>query len=113
MTLGVLAPYRRLGLASKLLEHLLFVASVGSTVSLVDPKVELPKPTKDKDGKEVKPEPKMEKRTVASLYLHVQTDNDDARALYEKHGFKLKEELQDYYRLNIQPRSAWVLERRE
>ncbi|PWN98422.1 acyl-CoA N-acyltransferase [Tilletiopsis washingtonensis] len=113
MTLGVLAPYRRLGLASKLIAHLLSVAGVGDTVDLVDPNAPAPTPVKGKDGKETKPDPVTEQLVVESIYLHVQTGNDEAKAFYEKHGFKETKRVEDYYRANIEPRSAWLLERRD
>ena len=113
MTLGVLAPYRRLGLASKLIAHLLSVAGVGDTVDLVDPTAPAPTPVKGKDGKETKPDPVTEQLVVESIYLHVQTGNDEAKAFYEKHGFKETKRVEDYYRANVEPRSAWLLERRD
>ncbi|CEH16520.1 Predicted N-acetyltransferase [Ceraceosorus bombacis] len=133
MTLGVLAPYRRLGIASELLRHLLTVAGVGTSVSLRDPNAPVPKApsastnskssnsnnanaasksSKDSKTTSVKTEePKRESRTVKSLYLHVQTSNDEAKAFYESHGFQHTGTVQDYYKVGIEPRSAWVLER--
>ncbi|KDN39761.1 hypothetical protein K437DRAFT_258939 [Tilletiaria anomala UBC 951] len=119
MTLGVLAPYRRLGIASNLISHLLTVASSGTIVSLPDPDAPpspAPKPApKGKDGDKKKAEaPKVPTKDyeIESIYLHVQTSNEEARKFYEKHGFKVVEELPTYYRQGVVPRSAWVLEYR-
>ncbi|KAI8363450.1 acyl-CoA N-acyltransferase [Mortierella sp. GBAus27b] len=68
-TLGVLAPYRRLGLGSRLLKHVLEHA-------------ELPSSTGSK---------------IAKVYLHVQINNEEAIEFYKKHGFEVTEECQGYY----------------
>lgn len=49
---------------------------------------------------------------IRCVYLHVQTGNDEARAFYESQGFKLARQVDEYYKLGITPRSAWVLEKR-
>lgn len=84
MMLGVLPAYRRLGIARRILEHIIETAAPG----------------KPFDGRE-----------ITSLYLHVQTGNDAARQLYERFGFSLSGEVPNYYR-DIQPTSAWVLQKR-
>lgn len=135
MTLGTLAPYRRLGIATKvcrflfvrvtdragsrftflscpqLLQHVMDVAGPGKSIELKDPNAPTPKPKKGKDGKEVKQEPVRKKYKVLSAYLHVQTSNEDAKAFYEKAGFAVKELLPEYHRPNVEPRSAWLLEK--
>ncbi|KAH9817695.1 acyl-CoA N-acyltransferase, partial [Melampsora americana] len=68
MTLGVLAPYRRRGLATKLLDHVIQAAV----------KIRLPK--------------------LTSVYVHVQVGNEDAKTFYEGHGFVVEGEVKDYYR---------------
>jgi hypothetical protein len=95
-----------------LLSHILEVASPGKTVTLIDKNAPLPKPKKNKEGKEVAQEPVKENITIESIYLHVQTGNEEATAFYEKHGFTEKELLPEYYKIGIQPRSAWLLEKR-
>lgn len=84
MMLGVLPAYRRLGIAQTMLEYIIKTAAPGQ-------------PFGD--------------RVVTSLYLHVQTGNDAARNLYERFGFVLSGEVPNYYR-DIQPNSAWVLQKR-
>ncbi|EST06343.1 GNAT domain protein [Kalmanozyma brasiliensis GHG001] len=108
MTLGVLAPYRRLGIASALLQHVLDHVSPGKEIQIIDPETPVPKPKKDKNGKEIKAELVKKTVKVDSIYLHVQTSNDEARVFYEKFGFKVAETIESYYR-RIQPASAWVL----
>ncbi|KAF8965344.1 N-alpha-acetyltransferase 50 [Entomortierella lignicola] len=68
-TLGVLAPYRHLGLGSKLLAHILENA-------------ELPSSTEPKIGK---------------VYLHVQVKNEEALEFYKKHGFHIADTIPNYY----------------
>ncbi|ORZ04418.1 acyl-CoA N-acyltransferase [Lobosporangium transversale] len=68
-TLGVLAPYRRLGLGSKLLKHILENAKLPSSSG-----------------------PK-----IAKVYLHVQTNNEEAVEFYKKYGFEVVEKCENYY----------------
>ena len=78
MTITVLKPYRRYGIASKLLEQA----------------------TKDC----------AESKKIKKLTLHVQSINKSALQFYDKHGFKVKEELKDYY-TDITPGDCMVLEK--
>ncbi|KAJ4749531.1 N-alpha-acetyltransferase 50 [Rhynchospora pubera] len=75
MTLGVLAPYRRLGIGKKLLTHVLDLCA---------------------------------KQNISDIYLHVQTNNDDAIGFYKKYGFEITETIQNYY-VNITPPDCYVL----
>lgn len=109
MTLGVLAPYRRLGIASALLQHVLDHVAPGKEIQIIDKDAPTPKPKKDKNGKEAKVEPTKKTVKISQIYLHVQTSNDEARTFYEKFGFKVAETIDNYYR-RIQPASAWVLQ---
>ncbi|MED6205352.1 hypothetical protein PIB30_016729 [Stylosanthes scabra] len=77
MTLGVLAPYRGLGIGTKLLNHVLDLCS---------------------------------KQNIAEVYLHVQTNNEDAINFYKKFGFEITETIQNYY-TNITPPDCYVLTR--
>lgn len=111
MTLGCLAPYRRMGIATTLLEYVLEHAAPGKKVDLSD---------EDKTVAPVKPKSTSTKKdivkqtksyTVAKIYLHVQTSNSEAKEFYEKNGFTEKERVEEYYKVGIEPRSAWLLER--
>lgn len=137
MTLGVLAPYRRLGLAKSLLTHLLKVASPGTIISLPlskeDLKIHEEKESAkekaaavtnrktnnstnvaksaeelEKEKKKKKVTPKVETE-VKEIYLHVQVGNDEAKSLYEGMGWKVEETVKDYYRRNLDQRDAWLL----
>lgn len=116
MTLGILAPYRRLGVASALLKHLLTACPPGSSVRVPAAaaanasKTTAKNPKGAKESKKAE-EPPMEDRTLTSIYLHVQTGNEEARQFYAKHGFELTGEVEGYYR-RIEPNSAWILERK-
>ncbi|WVY89866.1 hypothetical protein V8G54_035380 [Vigna mungo] len=77
MTLGVLAPYRGLGIGTKLLNHALDLCS---------------------------------KQNISEVYLHVQTNNEDAINFYKKFGFEITETIQNYY-TNITPPDCYVLTR--
>lgn len=125
MTLGVLAPYRRLGIASKMIKHLLTFAGPGTELDLPEPALPAPlskavaagsakkDPKKETaTGKKDKEEKKTKKYLVESVYLHVQTTNDEAKDFYKKQGFSEGEILEEYYRRGVEPRSAVVLERK-
>ncbi|XP_010249960.1 PREDICTED: N-alpha-acetyltransferase 50-like [Nelumbo nucifera] len=75
MTLGVLAPYRGLGIGTKLLNHVLDLCS---------------------------------KQKIVEVYLHVQTNNEDAINFYKKFGFEITDTIQNYY-MNITPPDCYVL----
>ncbi|KAK9682612.1 hypothetical protein RND81_10G085400 [Saponaria officinalis] len=75
MTLGVLAPYRGLGIGTKLLNHVLDLCS---------------------------------KQNISELYLHVQTNNDDAINFYKKFGFEITDTIKNYY-TNITPPDCYVV----
>ncbi|KAJ8429378.1 hypothetical protein Cgig2_002000 [Carnegiea gigantea] len=75
MTLGVLAPYRGLGIGTELLNHVLEQCS---------------------------------KQSISEIYLHVQTNNDDAINFYKKFGFEVTETIQNYY-TNITPPDCYVV----
>ncbi|XP_078428050.1 acyl-CoA N-acyltransferases (NAT) superfamily protein isoform X4 [Wolffia australiana] len=76
MTLGVLAPYRRLGIGKKLLNHIMDLSA---------------------------------KQGIPEIYMHVQTNNNDAIAFYKKFGFEIKETIKNYYAKNISPPDCYVL----
>ncbi|GAA5871462.1 hypothetical protein JCM8547_001350 [Rhodosporidiobolus lusitaniae] len=160
MTLGVLFPYRRQGLASKMIHHLLTAAAashsqpsppapsspspapVASTSSSSTPappvsnkkfkkvgkkpsaveeekkaaeekaaaeKAEQEKEAKEKEDKEK--EDQLPKPRIDSVYLHVQVGNEEGRRFWERWGFEVKDTIPNYYR-KIEPRDAWLLERR-
>ncbi|GAB4854140.1 hypothetical protein Ancab_022724 [Ancistrocladus abbreviatus] len=75
MTLGVLAPYRGLGIGTRLLNHVLDLAS---------------------------------KQNMSEIYLHVQTNNEDAINFYKKFGFEITDTIQNYY-TNITPPDCYVV----
>lgn len=84
MTLGVLPAYRRLGIATALLQQVLNSAPPGGRF----------------DG-----------QRVETVYLHVHTGNAPARAFYEHFGFQVTGTVPNYYQ-KLDPPSAWVLEKR-
>ncbi|GLT60918.1 hypothetical protein SLA2020_336580 [Shorea laevis] len=75
MTLGVLAPYRGLGIGTRLLNHVLDLSS---------------------------------KQNMSEVYLHVQTNNQDAINFYKKFGFEITDTIENYY-TNITPPDCYVL----
>ncbi|KAL2897752.1 N-alpha-acetyltransferase 50 [Bienertia sinuspersici] len=75
MTLGVLAPYRGLGVGTKLLNHVLELCS---------------------------------KQSISEIYLHVQTNNEEAINFYKKFGFEITDTIQNYY-TNITPPDCYVV----
>jgi N-alpha-acetyltransferase 50 len=105
MTLGVLAPYRRYGIGTapttsnlycivlvltgwvgtKLLDHVLSIAQTQTRATPTSP--------------------------VKSLFLHVQTTNQEAVDWYTKRGFTIESTVEGYYR-NIEDVDAYILVRR-
>lgn len=81
-------------------------------MSLLDPDTPSPIPKKNKEGKEIPQDPIKQQRKVTSVFLHVQTGNEDAKLFYEKFGFTETASLPEYYRVGINPRSAWLLEKK-
>lgn len=75
MTLGVLAPYRGLGIGTKLLTHVLDLCT---------------------------------KQNISEIYLHVQTNNEDAIKFYTKFGFEITGTIQNYY-TNISPPDCYTV----
>ncbi|KAE9614657.1 putative methionine N(alpha)-acetyltransferase NatB transcription regulator GNAT family [Lupinus albus] len=50
------------------------------------------------------------KQNISEVYLHVQTNNEDAISFYKKFGFEITETIQNYY-TNITPPDCYVLTR--
>ncbi|KAF9154099.1 N-alpha-acetyltransferase 50 [Linnemannia schmuckeri] len=69
-TLGVLAPYRRLGLGSEMLKHILEQANLPVAAG---------------------------QAKIAKVYMHVQSNNEEALEFYKKHGFEVAEKCENYY----------------
>lgn len=80
MTLGVLKFYRNLGLGSILIEHIMEIARRATTP------------------------------IITSIYLHVQTVNEQAIRFYTRNGFRIQTVVHDYYKL-IENRDAYILTR--
>eukprot|EP00035_Acanthoeca_spectabilis_P014868 m.292447 g.292447 ORF g.292447 m.292447 type:complete len:213 (-) comp16238_c0_seq3:2633-3271(-) len=78
LTIGVSVEYRRCGLASRLIRHLLSHAAT------------------DPSGR------------CRCVYLHVLTSNDSAIRFYESHGFNQHKLLKDYYEIADAKRDAFT-----
>uniref|UniRef100_A0A7S4GLE3 N-acetyltransferase domain-containing protein n=1 Tax=Oxyrrhis marina TaxID=2969 RepID=A0A7S4GLE3_OXYMA len=81
MTLGVLEPYRRMGIASQLIRDI--VAKV---------------------------EQEKEKSKISEIVLHMQTSNTPGLQFYERHGFENAKLVPNYYQ-KIDPPDAYLLRR--
>ncbi|EJD52576.1 acyl-CoA N-acyltransferase [Auricularia subglabra TFB-10046 SS5] len=68
MTMGILAPYRGLGLGARCLTQVLEAADAAT------------------------------KPRIKAIYLHVQVSNEHARGFYEHHGFRVAERVENYYK---------------
>lgn len=82
MTLGCLAPYRRLGIGTVMLQHVLKLAQ----------------PHHDKPP------------IYDAIFLHVQVNNDGAIDFYKRFGFEVIETKEHYYK-RIEPADAHVLQK--
>lgn len=93
MTLGILAPYRRQGLASKLINQIIQAAEAThrppvAEVYKIKPKEELVE-RKSQRGVQVPVAVVIKKAIVTQLYLHVQVSNEEAKKFWEGNGFKV------------------------
>jgi N-alpha-acetyltransferase 50 len=50
------------------------------------------------------------KQNISEVYLHVQTNNEDAINFYKKFEFEITETIQNYY-VNITPPDCYVVTR--
>ncbi|QRW24241.1 GNAT family acetyltransferase [Rhizoctonia solani] len=108
MTMGVLAPYRGLGLGSMALQQV-FNAAAQYNGSIGDkPPIGTPPQSSTISFNALN-------RKITSFYLHVHVPNTDARTFYERYGFVERERIEGYYRKlgssDGPERDAWVLER--
>ncbi|KAG9121327.1 hypothetical protein FRC07_002747 [Ceratobasidium sp. 392] len=108
MTMGVLAPYRSLGLGSMALRQV-FTAASKYNAAIANPTS--PPANNNSTTSTFNPS----QRKITSFYLHVHVPNTDARTFYERFGFVQKERIAGYYRKlgasDGEERDAWVLER--
>ncbi|KDN47221.1 hypothetical protein RSAG8_03700, partial [Rhizoctonia solani AG-8 WAC10335] len=108
MTMGVLAPYRGLGLGSVALKQVFKAAakyngSIGDKLPIGTPPSSTTWTFNSLN------------RKITSFYLHVHVPNTDARTFYERFGFVERERIVGYYRKlgssDGPERDAWALER--
>lgn len=97
MTLGVLEPYRHLGLGMYRIDidktRFVFIHTFYNLgTDLLQHILEQAKLAKD----------------ISRVYLHVQTTNDKAVEFYKKFGFEVIGTEKDYYK-NIEPKDAYIL----
>lgn len=105
MTLGVLAPYRGIGIGEShtKLESLHrgnrndMSFNLNKTFSFAGSKLLLNHVLD-----------MCSKQNVSEIYLHVQTNNEDAIKFYKKFGFDITDTIPDYY-INIEPRDVYVV----
>ncbi|KAK7839262.1 n-alpha-acetyltransferase 50 [Quercus suber] len=96
MTLGVLAPYRGLGIGEHAtylpFDELLYRVCLRSqSTRLLNHVLEL-----------------CSKQNISETYLHVQTNNEDAINFYKKFGFEITDTIKNYY-TNITPPDCYVV----
>lgn len=115
MTIGVLAPYRRLGIGTQLLRQVRAVVMAAVAVRrwrLLPPRARLrrhaarlhpTRPSQVLHACALEP-------NLQQLYLHVQTSNHDSLEFYKRFGFTTGEVVKDYYK-RIEPPDAVLLHR--
>ena len=99
-TLGVLAPYRRCGLASRMLSHVLEAAVGGALIP--EPPKDPKALEKEKEKKKTAPtdaskkavEPLKPRVTLTEAYVHVHSVNEQGKIFYEANGFEVRETLE-------------------
>jgi len=113
MTLGVLAPYRRYGIGTLPIPSPHPLGGIHIALGRYTHREVLTLGTKLLDHvlAQAEEQNKASKEPVRSLYLHVQTTNQEAVDWYSKRGFEIQETVQGYYR-NIDDRDAYILARK-
>ena len=92
-TLGVLAPYRRQGLATRLLHHVLEASVAGVSIP-VEKSTEAPKAVPKKGDAAKKPTPAPPAKVkFTSAYVHVQTSNESGREFWERNDFVVEQTI--------------------
>ncbi|CAE6334888.1 unnamed protein product [Rhizoctonia solani] len=115
MLMGVLPPYRSLGIGSYAGQHLLdAIAAHNSyvralqTVGPITPPI-LP------EGQPEDPLRVLSTLPITSIFMHVHVLNTGARRLYERYGFTERKRLENFYRRkgpeDTTIKDAWVFER--
>jgi N-alpha-acetyltransferase 50 len=99
MTLGILSPYRRMGLGSELVSHVVSSASTANTSKVAIPATKKPSTVGKKSTQ------------IDEIYIHVHEGDEEAIGFWEKVGFEKKEKLDKYYQ-RLKPSGAWVMEKK-
>ncbi|CAE6349599.1 unnamed protein product [Rhizoctonia solani] len=108
MTMGVLAPYRGLGLGSMALKQVFNAAAKYNELIGDKPPIGTPPQSSVISFNTLN-------RKITSFYLHVHVPNTEARTFYERYGFVERDRIAGYYRKlgssDGPERDAWILER--
>lgn len=81
MTLGILAPYRHQGLATRLLDHVKHAVQKHN------------EPAAQQNGTSAAASARPPPPRISKMYLHVQVTNESGKAFWEKRGFQVKASL--------------------
>ncbi|KAH7340228.1 hypothetical protein B0J17DRAFT_611498 [Rhizoctonia solani] len=115
MLMGVLSPYRSLGIGSYAGQHLLdSIAAHNSYVRTLQVVGPITPPALPK-GQLDDPLHLLSTLPITSIFMHVHVLNTGARRLYERYGFTERKRLENFYRRkgpdDTATKDAWVFER--
>ncbi|CAE6433923.1 unnamed protein product [Rhizoctonia solani] len=115
MLMGVLAPYRSLGIGSYVGQHLLdAIAAHNSYVRALQAVGPITPPALS-EGQFEDPLRILSVLPITSIFMHVHVLNTGARRLYERYGFTERKRLENFYRRkgpdDTTTKDAWVFER--
>ncbi|CEL52444.1 putative N-acetyltransferase san OS=Drosophila melanogaster GN=san PE=1 SV=1 [Rhizoctonia solani AG-1 IB] len=115
MLMGVLPPYRSLGIGSYAGQHLLdAIAAHNSYVRALQVIGPITPPALS-EGQPDDPLRTLATLPITSIFMHVHVLNTGARRLYERYGFTERKRLENFYRRkgpdDTAIKDAWVFER--
>ncbi|KAG8728754.1 hypothetical protein FRC11_010269 [Ceratobasidium sp. 423] len=115
MLMGVLPPYRSLGIGSYAGQHLLDAIAAHNSYVWALQAVGSITPPALPEGQPDDPLRVLSTHPITSIFMHVHVLNTGARRLYERYGFTERKRLKNFYRQkgpdDTTTKDAWVFER--
>lgn len=114
MTLGCLAPYRRLGIGTVMVQHVMDIVEKDGNYDSIFLHVQVNQfrwKTYNLLLRSLSPPWTRILPLIPSVYSFLQVNNEDAINFYKNFGFDIVETKQQYYK-RIEPADAYVLEKK-